>query len=65
MIAEFVVRRGLLPIAVGWMIVAMPVFGQHANAGAKVPAFDVVSIKPTKGLVDMIVVDHVEMPSEN
>jgi uncharacterized protein (TIGR03435 family) len=45
MMSERVVRRGLLLAAVG-MTVAAPVFGQTVAAGAKTPAFEVVSIKP-------------------
>ncbi len=43
-------RNKLLLLAMGWMAVAVPsVFGQTgATAGAKTPAFNVVSIKPSR-----------------
>ncbi len=49
MMSERSVRRELLLAAAGWMLVmAVPAFGQEAAAGAKAPAFEVVSIKPNK-----------------
>lgn len=56
--------RRLLVVAAGWMTVGMPMIGQRVAAGMKAPEFAAVSIHSTEA-VDTIVVDHIEMASEN
>ena len=46
--ANLVVRRGMLLIAVGWVAFAASVFGQGVATDAKPLAYDVVSVKPNK-----------------
>ena len=48
MIISFIALRRIFLILAGWMVLAVPVWGQDAIADGKGPAFDVVAIKPNK-----------------
>ena len=53
MMSRCVVKRGLL-LGAGWMVFAVPMWGQDAAVGGKALEFDAVSIKPNKPEGDRI-----------